>query len=72
MGLFRPYLKTIKKHLQFRGSFSEEMGRDGCVSCDHNVGCLNNKNGTHGEFRCNWLFWLWAEGRREEGGPGGL
>ena len=26
--------------------------------------CLNNKNGTHGEFRWNWLSWLWAGGGR--------
>ena len=24
------------------------------VSCDQMRLCLNNKNGTHGEFRCNW------------------
>ena len=29
------------------------------MSCDHWWLCLNNKNGNpHGEFRCNWLFWL--------------
>ena len=29
----------------------EEVER---VSCDQMRLCLNNKNGTHGEFRCNW------------------
>ena len=24
------------------------------MSCDQMRLCLNNKNGTHGEFRCNW------------------
>ena len=34
--------------LIFRGGEVER------VSCDQMRLCLNNKNGTHGEFRCNW------------------
>ena len=71
-GMTMGYLQTFKNLCNSEVALLRKWG--GLVVCrvTKSVVCLNNKNGTHGEFRCNWLFWLWWEGGRKGGRPGGL